>query len=181
MVGVTLVTHQAVASDIPTLGVNLCTLHYSKVAYGKAVKEVIAHKGMLRDCSKFDGTEPYWTDVKDIPLEGFQEFAHFGTKAIILDHGSTYEPCHTQPIVQYWVTFEDGSQKIEEPTKIELKSWYFVGTATESLLAEQSISQFACLDPKDIKTTACIDISSYGEIALDLVKSYAPQLPLTNH
>ncbi len=135
---------------------------------------------MYRDCTKFDGSEPYWADVKDVALEGFQDSQHFAAKAVILDHGSTYEPCDTQPIVQYWVTFEDGSQKIEDPVKIELRNWFFIGNGAESLLAEESISQFACLDPKEIKTTACTDISSYGDIALDLVKSYAPQLPLAN-
>ncbi len=41
LVGIALAAHQAMASDIPTLGVNLCTLHYSKLAYGKTEESLI--------------------------------------------------------------------------------------------------------------------------------------------
>lgn len=178
ILGTALVTQGSLASDIPTLGVNLCTLHYSKIAYGKPVKAVVAHEGMYRDCTKFDGSEPYWAEVRDRDLVISSEQNSFGTKSIIFDRGSTYEPCKTQPIVQYWVTFEDGTTKIEEPVKIKMVNTYFFSHEGENLGLINLIADFDTLEVNDIKTTACIELASYGELAFDLVQAYAPHLHL---
>src|SRR4051812_41460987 len=83
---------------------------FSAQAFGKQVKSVIVHTGVLeRGCSG----ESYWSDVKNVPME--RHGNHFNARAMVT--GATDSGCTSAngAIAQYWVTFEDGSTLITTP------------------------------------------------------------------
>jgi hypothetical protein len=97
--------------------------HFSDYAFGKPVASVLAHTGILRAAEprcRGRGFEShsYWESVDD--LEMVRTNQHFYAKKKF--HATT-NPCQAPvvgPLVQYWVSFQDGSQMITQETLVPL-------------------------------------------------------------
>lgn len=155
------------ASDLPSTRAFYCQLHYSKNAYGKEVKRVLAHTGVETKCKQLDSKygAAFWDKVRDLDLQETE--TGFQGKLIAYGSSSTYYPCALEPVVQFWVDFTDGSSRIETPTAMEVVQDYSRGSPVwgngNPELAE------AVLNLKDkelssIQTVSCFSAWSYGNL-----------------
>jgi hypothetical protein len=177
MVIVSLLLSAAVgqASDIPLTSVYFCKLHYSSSAYNKKVKSVFAHTGVEDDCRQRGAIGYYkWQDVRDVAMELAKENTHFYGKVMLNAFSSTYHyNCSLKPVVQFWVTFDDGSQKIESivPMMIKEESWVESNQPVANYPAAVNIvEKYVNTVGKDINTVECSAVGSYGEGALEFVE-----------
>ncbi len=95
------------------------TIHFSDVAWSKEVKAVSAHIGVL---TIRGGTgEAFWSDVLHVPLK--HEGGKFVNWAVL--HGSRTSDADNArgAMVQYWVTFADGSSLVTDPFLVEPREW----------------------------------------------------------
>ncbi len=143
------------ASNIPTSStVSLCTLHFSKVAYDKEVRSVTAHTGVA-SCDTYSPVVTYWSDVQDVLLDGSQSDQAFTGKVRLEAESRAYDGCRLTPVVQFWVSFADGSSKIENVTPMQIsKAWQlFDGDPSELREAVKQWSQ-----NQAINTVSCISL-----------------------
>lgn len=166
----------ASASDIPVLSLNLCTLHFSRIAYHRPVKNVMAHVGVLKQCGSDGDASAFWTDIHDLNLKTDGDLDHFAEKILLKDKSSTYQGCKTSPIVQFWVTFEDGSVKIEDPVLMKVDSTEWVDSEKGSPEARKVVLDFGRFDLNDVSTVRCANLNSYGDIAYRFVSAVDPSL-----
>ncbi len=174
--GLILWTSVASASDIPVLSLNLCTLHYSRIAYDRPVKNVMAHAGILKECAHNLAANAYWTDIHDVNLKTDGDLDHFAEKILLKDRSSTYQACKTSPVVQFWVTFEDGSVKIEEPVLMKIDSTHTVDSETGSPEARKIVLDYGRSDLNAVSSVRCANLNSYGDIAYRFVSAVDPSL-----
>lgn len=136
-----LVSSSAFGSNIPTSrDTHLCTLHYTKVAYGKEVRSVMAHTGTTY-CSSLSSSDaaPDWTNVQDIYLDGSQSAQAFTGKVKFTATPTAYERCKRVPVVQFWVNFTDGSSKIENVTSMQISQQWTDVSADPSLAPKDAV------------------------------------------
>jgi hypothetical protein len=136
----------------------------------------MAHVGILKECAPSFGTKAFWTDIQDLNLKTDGDLDHFAEKILLKDKSSTYQGCKTSPIVQYWVTFEDGSVKIEEPVLMKIDSSEWVYSETGSPAARQVVLDFGRFDLNAVSTVRCANLNSYGDIAYRFVSTVDPSL-----
>jgi hypothetical protein len=155
----------AVASDVPMSEVHLCTLHYSKLAYGKPVRSVMAHTG-TQACA-LDG-RMYWDGVQDVALAAATSGDRLTGKVVLKARTSAYRPCSLNPVVQFWVTFEDGSTKIEDVVAMKVGKRFRANDISPIDTAEEAKTAVEAFLKSDvIDTVACFAVWSYGDGALE--------------
>ena len=89
--------------------------HYSTKAYGKEVQSVMVHTGVLEQDGpawRGAGEVLYWADSKDIFLQ--KRGDHFSGQFQLMASSSKFGPFVKYPVIQYWVTFADGTRNISE-------------------------------------------------------------------
>lgn len=161
--------NQAIAADIPYSTADFCNLHYSEVAYGKKVTSVFAHVGVLTCTERFDSStntqvrDEYWESVSDVNMiKNPSEKSAFVGNIVLKANSSLYNSCGLKPVVQFWVTFDDGSTKIEQPITMEVAAnqWidYDIVDVPEKIITD--IKSFFKVDP--IRSVGCSRIVSYG-------------------
>jgi hypothetical protein len=119
-------------------------LHYTKMAYGKAVSQVIAHIGIeqLKGASWMGASsETEWADVQDVALKP-QDQA-FLAQAVLKGESGKIGPYFKNFVVQYWVRFEDGSGMISEVFPIPVSSRRSTSSWQEYEKARSSIVEAA--------------------------------------
>jgi hypothetical protein len=161
----------SLGSDIPIEGAFLCNIHYSRIAYDKSVKKVTAHVGVERNCTIFEATAPYWVNIQDVPLHLIADHDKFAGKAIIHFKSSTYEPCESKPMIQFWVTFDDGTTRVENPFEAEVIDSHFIADTDGPSAAEglEKIHLFRQEDLSLIETVTCTEVVSYGNACSKLI------------
>lgn len=95
----------------------LASFQFDAIAFGQPVREVMVHAGVLESAEGYgQATVRKWMDVKDLMMSpsphGFFAkglFKHFDTG------NSGSRKIGLGLIVQYWITFQDGSTMITEP------------------------------------------------------------------
>jgi hypothetical protein len=170
VLGLTLLAaNQAIAADIPYSTADFCNLHYSEVAYGKKVNSVFVHTGVLTCSERFDSTtntlirDEYWESVSDVQMtKNPAENSSFVSNIVLKAKSSLYNTCALKPIVQFWVTFDDGSTKIEQPRTVEIaaNNWIDYDSADVPEKIVIDIRDFFKVNP--IRSVGCTRISSYG-------------------
>jgi len=169
--GTSILTQPLLASDIPIEGAFLCNIHFNRIAYDKSVKNVTAHLGVERNCRIFETTEPYWVDIQDVPLQLIADHDKFTGKAVLHFKSSTYQPCDSKPMVQFWIAFEDGTTKVENPITAEVTDSLFIadreGPTAEACL--ESVHGFRQEPLSRIETVSCTEILSYGDASSHLI------------
>ncbi len=134
-----------------------CTYHFSKTAWDKPVSSVIAHTGIW---TKYDNViirpNPIeWQDIKDVQLAAKDD--HFFGKGDL--SGQIYVgslQTQDKPIVQFWVTYQDGSTQILEPTFIQNLAEYHPSFYEEDAKkSQQAIEQFKSTE--DANTVNCFN------------------------
>ncbi len=106
--------------------------HYSAVAFGKPVQSVMVHTGVLeQDGPGWMGAREifYWTDSKDIFLQ--QKGDHFAGQYLLEASSSKFGPFVKYPVVQYWITFTDGTRTISDVYPIEVDRELTISQADE--------------------------------------------------
>lgn len=107
------------------------TYNFSTVAFGKSVASVSAHTGVLRqggeNCSGLPPLSGDWDDVQDVVMTNTG--GHFFGKSRLDSHTGECQISVSGPVVQYWITFTDGSSMITQSTMVQY---------TDSLLTVQS-------------------------------------------
>lgn len=159
------------ASDIPIEGAFLCNMHYTRIAYERSVQKVTAHVGVERNCSIFESTAPYWVNIQDIPLQLIADHDKFAGKAIIHFKSSTYEPCESKPMIQFWVTFDDGTTRVEAPVAAQVLHSHFLADTDGPSAAEglEIVQGFRQDDLSLIDTVSCTEVVSYGNGTSSLI------------
>lgn len=81
--------------------------YFTLEASGKKIQSVIVHTGVLQTSCRGGN---YWNNVQDVQMNRHED--HFNARLILL--GQIDSGCDNAkaPIVQYWITFEDGSKMI---------------------------------------------------------------------
>ncbi len=124
-------------------------IHFTQVAYGKNVSQVMAHIGVeqWRSPSWMGGkAETEWANVQDVPLK-LQANAFLG-QAVLKGESGKFGPYLKNFAVQYWVNFQDGSSTITPiyPIPVEnsqmTNSWEDYEKIRKTLLDEASIQAF---------------------------------------
>lgn len=85
--------------------------HFTKIAFGKQVRSVYIHTGILRQ-QRYGYDSTYWENVAHIPME--DKGNHFFAKLKLTAYPGEMEPNVIGPIVQYWVSFTDGTEMITD-------------------------------------------------------------------
>jgi hypothetical protein len=101
------------ARHAPELHTSYVFAHFTGVAFGKPVKHVDAHMGVLMQ--RPDG-ERFWVAVEHMRM--IPRGDHFFTKSKLQ---AWSEPGGAQvvgPVIQYWVTFADGQTMITETSAV---------------------------------------------------------------
>jgi hypothetical protein len=114
----------AYATHYSGTDIHFVQYHFTSVAFGKKVRSVIVHTGVLqRSCSVGE----IWTDVKDITLSNKGD--HFNTRATLTASISSGCMSSEGVLAQYFVTFDDGSTLVTSPALVPTSS---LGTFTET-------------------------------------------------
>jgi hypothetical protein len=96
--------------------------HFNGVAWGKQVKTVYVHTGALIELRDYnsDQVRTRWEDVKHIQMEYVNDHFEAATVIIATEGGGTGSEysINKGPVVQYWVTFVDGSSVITDTVAI---------------------------------------------------------------
>jgi len=101
--------------------------NFSGNAFSKNVTSVMVHTGILRGEKSGCGisTSPYWDSVQDVEMK--QVGDHFFAQARLTVGLGECQPSIDGPIVQYWVTFEDGSTLKTDVAYIPITSQVYGG------------------------------------------------------
>jgi hypothetical protein len=91
--------------------------HFDAEAFGKPVAAVSAHTGVLTVKAAWRDADAYWVDVHDIALVRAGD--HFEAKATLVGSSSYANHYAQGVVVQYWVTFEDGTELITDAVTVE--------------------------------------------------------------
>lgn len=94
-------------------------LHFSEWAWDKQVREVSAHIGVLT--ASPSGERTYWTAVTQVPLRHAN--GRFSNWAVLHGTRSSDGENARGAMIQYWITFADGSKTVTEPFPIEVREW----------------------------------------------------------
>jgi hypothetical protein len=139
-----LVPQAALASVLPTVNSYYVELHFGRTADFKDVKSVMAHTGVLVETPSFLNRPPYWADVKDIPLRITAD--SFVGRASLHAEGFTGSiSAKLTPVVQYFISFTDGSSSISEVFPLPVNNILFVyypnnfADTAKSLIADNNI------------------------------------------
>lgn len=161
--------NQALAADIPYSTADFCNLHYSEVAYGKKVNSVFAHTGVLTCTERFDSItntlvrDEYWESVSDVQMtKNPKENGSFVGSIVLKANSSIYNSCGLKPMVQFWVTFDDGSTKIEQPISMEIVANQWIDYDSSDVPEKIVIDIREYFKVKPIRSVGCSKISSYG-------------------
>ncbi len=106
--------------------------HYSAEAYGKPVQSVMIHCGVLaQDSPPAPGRIEidFWADSQDLYLESKGD--HFAGQVRLEAHSSAFGPFVKYPVIQYWVSFTDGTQSVSEVLPVTLGQSLTVSRADE--------------------------------------------------
>jgi hypothetical protein len=110
---------QANASSFYTSDHYFALFHFDAVAWGKAVRSVKVHTGVLEQAAFSDsGNGQYWADVQDILMVKVGD--HFFAKAKLDGFSQSHNDSNLGPVVQYFVEFEDGTSMITNAVKISI-------------------------------------------------------------
>ncbi|WP_437733490.1 hypothetical protein [Sorangium sp. So ce1335] len=91
--------------------------HFTGQAFGKKVKSVKVHAGALqRACDD----SIYWLHVQDLDMT--ERDGKFNARAVLVGFSDIGCDANLGAIVQYFVTFEDGSTMITQPAMIPSRS-----------------------------------------------------------
>jgi hypothetical protein len=110
----------AEASVIDSDGYYAVDVHYSTVAYGKAVASVLAHLGVETRHPVFTGRPDTWQDVSDVTLEK-GESGFVGRVGLRAQGYSGSISATLTPVIQYFVSFQDGTSLISEVQPIAIE------------------------------------------------------------
>lgn len=107
-----------------------CEFHFTKFSFDKSVNRVMAHAGIATIRSSYpyiDEPDYYWQDVKDTDLkyQGEKIDAFIGKRVLTARHRSGSREDTIFPIVQFWVTFDDGTEMILDEVEMEVSQRYF--------------------------------------------------------
>ena len=94
-------------------------IHFDDVAWGKSVKTVAAHVGVLT--VRAGNGETYWSDVLHVPLQ--HNAGKFSSWAVLHGARSALGDDARGLMVQYWVAFTDGSSLVTEPFQVKPREW----------------------------------------------------------
>ena len=130
---------------------------------------MFAHVGVLTCTERFDSStntqvrDEYWESVSDVNMiKNPSEKSAFVGNIVLKANSSLYNSCGLKPVVQFWVTFDDGSTKIEQPITMEVAAnqWidYDIVDVPEKIITD--IKSFFKVDP--IRSVGCSRIVSYG-------------------
>lgn len=95
------------------------TYEFSANAFGKSVASVMVHTGVLRQGGDSCGGTlypGYWDDVHDVVMTRTGD--HFFAKARLDSGTGECQIGVAGPIVQYWLTFTDGSKLITDSIEV---------------------------------------------------------------
>ena len=170
----------AQASDIPYSEAYFCTLHFTKIAYGKSVKSVMAHTGLDTCREEFDPVlnkavfKNYWDRIKNIDLRETADGTHFEGKVILTGTSTAYNRCGLKPSLQYWISFDDGSSKIESVIPMSVEKKFNIDNDNIENVPEyidNAITDLLKTDPID--QVVCYDVFSYGNGALTFAEKFS--------
>jgi hypothetical protein len=95
--------------------------HFDGYAYGKKVRAVTAHAGILAR----QGPREFWLVEKDVALQSRGD--HFFNKFLLLGtHNSAYTG--GQLVIQYFIWFQDGSSQITQVYRMDPRSQHHQST-----------------------------------------------------
>ena len=93
--------------------------HFTKEAYGKSVRDVYAHYGVLVEEKSFDGSGEsdglFWDDINHVKMNDTGD--NFYYKTIMEGNGYFTSGPYRKVlgvVVQYWIYFEDGNLKVTD-------------------------------------------------------------------
>jgi hypothetical protein len=124
-------------------------LHYTQLAYGKTVSQVMAHIGVeqLKGATWMGATaETEWANVQDVRLK--REGQAFLGQAVLKGETGKFGPYFKDFVVQYWVNFEDGTSFISPVYPITVQttkstsSWEDYEKARATLIEQSSLQPF---------------------------------------
>jgi hypothetical protein len=121
LVALMVIASSAYATTVSGSKVYFLDYNFSGNAYGRAVKSVMVHTAILRSNSGCpSNVSPYWDSVQDVQMK--QVGDHFFAQARLSVAASECAPTVEGPIVQYWVTFQDGSSYQSNPARVPVTS-----------------------------------------------------------
>jgi len=109
VLGMALVATATQAAPRPALHNYLTVYHHSALAHGKPVKAVYAHTGVLMRNPDGLGGETFWVQVQHLPMR--LQGDHYFAKARFQEWAQPGGPEPVGVMVQYWVYFEDGTER----------------------------------------------------------------------
>lgn len=169
------------AAELPASNGFFCQLHYTKTAYDKAVASVLAHTGVRKECPG-DAGNSRWEDVKDRQLSLSADRQQFQGKIVMVGRTVAKEECTLTPVAQFFVNFEDGSQKIEEVVVMQTRQKFLV--KSERVEDNQDfitwMNYLASLEDRAIDSVSCFSAWSLGDTVVDLARQIQPALLRTN-
>ncbi|SMF18945.1 hypothetical protein [Pseudobacteriovorax antillogorgiicola] len=115
--------HTAFATSWNFNSTTLCKLHYSSTAYGKEVESVVAHTGLYTEKGSYTGIPSgvfFWSDIQDISLDRKDPSSPLVGNVVLSGSGGQWRDTVLYPVVQYFVTFNDGSSLISNVHEIEI-------------------------------------------------------------
>ncbi len=167
------------ASEMPATSGYFCQLHYTKNAYGKPVASVLAHTGVEKKCAG-TGNTVTWDDIKDRQLAASTDGEQFQGKILMLGKTSSNnaEACTLSPVVQFWVKFEDGSEKIEEVAPMQVKRQFLVNSnrIEDNQDLVTWMNYLGSLEDRAIEKVSCFSARSVGETIVELTNQVQPSL-----
>ena len=134
-----------------------CDYHFSAEAFGNPVSSVMVHAGIeiTHDPISHRRGAKEWRDIKDIQLEqaaaGFVGQASFSTTYYT---GSL--SAEVQPILQFWVTFTDGTSVILNPVIAATTADFHIDYESDRNKANLRITAWQETDPDSIDRVACL-------------------------
>ncbi len=128
-------------------------LHFSEVAFDKKVVAVYAHVGVHSKQPEWRGGKEYWQDVRHIELKkGDGKF----TGKVVLKASAGYNDHYVYgPVVQYWVYFEDGTERKTDNAKILVQHDGQFNSDTKKEYKEAGAKLQKLLDEMDVDRTTC--------------------------
>ncbi len=143
--------------------VYLIQAHYSAEAFGKEVASVMVHSGVSVKEQNWglSSDKTYWVDVQDHQLTRYDR--HFQSTFLLHAQDGKFMPSILGPVVQYWVTFKDGSSLISDAYAIPVKNQVQVYEPDAFVSGEQafleSVSHPTPIDETEAEVITWVTIS----------------------
>jgi len=138
----------ALASSYSGTATFFTRIHFTEYAWGKKVAQVYAHVGVLTQ----DGGRTYWDDVRHQALQ--LENGKFTGKVVLYGQRSSQGAHAKDVVLQYWVTFADGSQRVTEPFVVTSSSWEWYRSFDDQGLERRAQRQSELVRDQSIDRTS---------------------------